>query len=283
MKIPEQIEKAERFLALHREDRILVLPNVWDPIGALLMQDLGFHAVATASAALSWSLARDDGESVPFDRVVDLVAVIAGAVDLPVSADIEAGFAPTAEGVAQNVKRILRAGAVGINLEDSIPSDGSMRKVGDQCDRIRAARAAAREEGCPLVINARIDTCAADPGRQREMLDEMIARGKAYREAGADCLYPIMVDDLDVLKGIGKGTGLPVNVYAQASLPSIAAIEAAGVRRLSLGPGLLRASLTAMREAAEGILGGSVRAVTSDAMTSDDVRRLLATRRGEEG
>ena len=271
-----QVDKARRFLEMHRGPRPLILPNVWDPIGALLMQDVGFPAIATASAALAWSLGLHDGEKVPFDRVIDSLRGIVGAVEIPVSADIESGYAETPAGVSENVRAVLRAGAVGINLEDSLPHDGSMRPVAQQCERIRAAREAARSEGIPLVINARIDVCAHDASRQKEMLPETMDRGKAYREAGADCLYPVMVDDIDVLRGLREGTGLPVNVYAQASTPPVRDLEKAGITRLSLGPGLLRAALTAMRAAGRELIDeGSFHAVTSGAMRSDDVRRLI--------
>lgn len=275
----EQVGKAEKFRSLHQAGRILVLPNIWDPIGALLVRQAGFPAVATASAAYAWSNGLDDGERVAFDRCVGLVQDITAAVTLPVSVDMESGYADTPEGVAVNVTRILRAGAVGCNLEDSHPTDGSMRSTETQCERIRAAREAARRAGVPLFINARIDVCAHDSAHQKDRQAEMIDRGLAYREAGADGLYPIMVDDLEVLGAIATTTGLPVNVYAQASLPPIASIEAAGIARLSLGPGLLRAALTAMRDAVREIREeGSLRAVTAGAMSSDEVRRLIASR-----
>jgi 2-methylisocitrate lyase-like PEP mutase family enzyme len=120
-----QSEKARVFLALHRHPRLLVLPNVWDPLGARLMEGLGFPAVATASAAVAFSLGYDDGQKIAFDVMLDAISRVCASVDVPVTADVESGYARDLDDLADNIRRVIRAGAVGINLEDSI--DGAWR------------------------------------------------------------------------------------------------------------------------------------------------------------
>ena len=144
-----QIAKAEAFLALHLDPKLLVLPNIWDPLGARLLQHLEFPAVATASAAVAYSLGYDDGQRITLEAMLDVVRRVAESVDIPVSADIEGGYADTPDGVAQNVREVIRAGAVGINLEDGLYEGGPLRPVDGQCERIRAARAMADREGVP--------------------------------------------------------------------------------------------------------------------------------------
>lgn len=272
-----QVGKAERFLELHREPKLLVLPNIWDPLGARLLESLGYPAVATASAAVAFSLGYDDGERITFEAMLDAIRRIAASVNVPLTADIERGYAEDPQDVAANVRRVLDAGAVGINLEDSV-EDGSLRPVDLQCERLRAVREMAAQEGIPLVINARTDVFMGGmEGSQEDKVTETIARAKAYLEAGADCIYPITVGDLETLKRIRAETGAPLNVYASASTAPMRELEAAGINRLSLGPGFLKAGLTAMKRVAQGLLDyGSYDAFTENAMSSDDVRCYLS-------
>lgn len=273
----EQRRKAERFRALHREGRLLVLPNVWNPLGARLLASLGYPAVATASAAVAYSLGYDDGEQIAFEEMLSVVGRIARSVSVPVSADIERGYAADAKGVRSNVHRVLAAGVVGINIEDSFEEGGALREVNEQCERIRACREAGDEAAIPLVINARIDVfMQAGDMPLSERLEEAIARGKAYLDAGADCLYPILLADLTALKALHAATGSPLNVYASASAASMYDLESAGIARLSIGPGMLRAAVTAMRDVALELKAyGGYDRFTRNAITSDEIRAFL--------
>jgi 2-methylisocitrate lyase-like PEP mutase family enzyme len=275
-----QAEKARGFLALHHDPKLLVLPNIWDPLGARLLEDLGYPAVATASAAVAWSRAHDDGERLPFPRVLEVIARIANAVDVPVSADIEGGYARSPDAVGENVRRVLRAGAIGINLEDGVPGGKGLHPLTFQCERIRAARIAGEEEEIPLVINARIDVFLQDDERSRvEKLEETVTRARAYLRAGADCIYPIPVGDLETLSAIREQTDAPVNVFASASTAPLRELEEAGMSRLSLGPGFLKASLTTMKRIAEELAeSGSYDLFTTDTISSDEVKRLATER-----
>jgi 2-methylisocitrate lyase-like PEP mutase family enzyme len=270
----EQTDRAGTFLDLHHAPEILVLPNVWDPLGARLLEELGFPAVATASAAVAFSLGYDDGQRIRVSTMVEVVRRIAGAVSVPVTADLEAGYAVEPETVAANVREVLRAGAVGINLEDSVTEGGELHAIELQCARIRAVRAMAVEENVPLVINARTDVFLRKEGGPRAArVTEAIERGHAYVEAGADCFYPITVGDLPTLTEIRAAVGGPLNVLATVSAASAPELEAAGVARLSFGPGLIRASITAMKNAVESLRRtGSYESFTRGTLTSDEIR-----------
>ena len=273
-----QIKKARKFLALHHDPKLLVLPNIWDPLGARLLEGLGYPAVATASAAVAYSLGYDDGQKIRFDTMLDVIERIASAVEVPMTADIESGYAERPQEVVENIRRVMQAGAVGINFEDSAFEGGHLRPIDIQCERIRAIRNIAEEEGIPLVINARIDVFMRS-GEISEKITETIARGKAYLEAGADCLYPIGPGDIETLKTIREETKAPINVYASKAAASMKELEAIGISRLSLGPGLIRASLTTMRNVAQELLDyGSYDSFSAeDIMTSDEIRKYIST------
>jgi len=273
----EQAERARTLLTLHQGPRVLVLPNIWDPMGARLLESLGYPAVATASAAVAYSRGVEDGEKLPLEVVLGILADIASAVRVPVTADLEAGYGRTPDAVAETVRRALDTGIVGLNLEDTNHADGSLFPVADQQARIRAVRQAAETEGVPLVVNARTDVFLREgPQPTPEKLRHAVDRARAYVEAGADCVYPILLGDLEALRAFRREVGVPVNVYASARAPSLADLEAAGITRLSLGPGLLKASLTTMKRVAEGLRqGGSYEAFTSGVVTNDEIKKHI--------
>ncbi len=271
--------KARRLMELHREPKLLVLPNIWDPLGARMLESLGYPAVATASAAVAWSLGYDDGERIAFETMLDAIARIASAVDVPLAADIERGYAGSAGDLAVNVRAVIHAGAVGINLEDSLAEGGALRPVAEQAERIHAARAAAKAERVPLVINARVDTYLRSAGQTAEdRFEETVRRGRAYLGAGADCLYPIGLADLETLVRLREACdGAALNVLARLGAPSMRDLEAAGIARLSVGPGLLEASLGRMKRIATELLNyGSYDIVASGAVSRDEIQRYLS-------
>ena len=275
-----QIQKAEKFLALHHEPKLLVLPNIWDPLGARLLEGLGYPAVATASAAVAYSLGYDDGQKIKFDAMLDVIERIASSVAVPMTADLERGYAEHPQEIAENIRQVMHAGAVGINFEDSSFEGGPLQPIDFQCERIQAIRNMADKEGIPLVINARIDVFmrSADISPS-EKIAETISRGKAYLDAGADCLYPIGPGDVETLKRIREETEAPINVYASKLAASMKELAAIGISRLSLGPGLIRASLTTMRNVAQQLLdyGPYDSFSADDIMTSDEIRKYIST------
>ncbi len=281
-----QAAKAESFRALHTDPKLLVLPNVWDPLGARLLQSLGYPAAATASAAVAWSLGFDDGERLAFGTMLDVIGRIAGSVEIPVSADIEAGYAEEPEPLAANMRKVLEAGAVGINLEDSrVERPRALFPVELQCERIRAVREMADDFGVPLVINARVDVFVrppfgAEPETMPDKIAEAVRRGNAYAAAGADCVFPVALGDFEVLKTLRREIDSPLNASATGSTPSIADLEAAGIHRLSLGPGLLSVSMAAMREVARGLRdpSASLASLAPERMAGSEIEALVSER-----
>lgn len=268
--------KAERLRELHEDPRLLVLPNIWDPLGARLLERSGFPAAATASAAVAWSLGQPDGQRIGLETMLATIRRIAAAVTIPVTADLESGYADTPDEVAEHALHVLEAGAVGINLEDSLDEGAHLFPVARQCDRIRAVRTIADREGVPLFVNARIDVFLAD-GSDAARIEAAVERGRAYLEAGADCLYPIPVGDVPTLTTLREACGgAHLNAYARAGTAPMRELERAGISRLSLGPGLLKASLTAMRDVVETLRDyGPYDRFTTDAMSSEEAESYI--------
>jgi 2-methylisocitrate lyase-like PEP mutase family enzyme len=275
----ELSQKAERLRALHHQGRILVLPNIWDPGGARMLEWLGYPAVATASASVAYSLGYDDCQRITLEAMLDVVGRIASSVKVPVTADMEWGYAEQPKDVAESMRRVLRVGAVGINLEDSIREGETLFETDFQCARIRAVREMARQEGVPLFINARTDVFwPRVPGTDAEKFDQAVLRAKAYLEAGADCFYPIILGDLQTLKRLHAAIRAPINVLAPTSRASIRELEDAGIARLSLGPALMWASLTIMKKIAGELRNyGSFDLFTRDMITTDEIRQFVST------
>ena len=272
------VQKAERLRALSQGGRILVLPNIWDPGGARMLESLGYPAVATASASVAYSLGYDDGQRITLDAMLDVVRRVAASVNVPVTADMEWGFAEQPPDVAENMRRVLLAGAVGINLEDSGREAEGLFDVDFQCARIAAVREMARQVGVPLVINARTDVyLVRTSGTEDEKLDQAMKRAQAYLQAGADCFYPIMLGDLEVLKKLSGEIRAPINVFAPTCRATLPELEDAGIARISLGPGLMKASLTVMRKVARELQSyGSFDLFTRDVITGDEIRRFVS-------
>jgi 2-methylisocitrate lyase-like PEP mutase family enzyme len=227
----------------------LVLPNAWDEAGAALVAETGFPVVATSSAAVAGSLGHRDGENAPWREMFAAVARIARAAGVPVTVDAEAGYGLEPH---QLVARLLEAGAAGCNLEDTDHRTGGLVDAAAQADRLAGVRAAADAAGVPLVLNARIDVFPAAAGiPEAKRPAEAIRRGRLYREAGADCVYPIGApgDDLGRLVAAVPG---PVNGNTSPAL-DLAGLAALGVARVSFGPRFHRAGPGEMRGALEDL------------------------------
>nr|WP_223187597.1 isocitrate lyase/phosphoenolpyruvate mutase family protein [Streptomyces sp. CBMA29] len=231
-------------LALHHGrsvDDPLVLPGPWDAASARVFADAGFPALATPSAGVSASLGYEDGEA-PADEMFAAIRRITRAVDVPVSADVEAGYGLSAE---ELVERLLGAGAVGCNLEDSEPGARGLVEPQRQADRLAAVRAAA---GDTLVINARVDTFL----RGDRTTGAAVERCRLYAAAGADCVYPILAPPA-LLPEIASGVGTPVNALCRPGGPSPRELAFMGATRVTFGGGLQQQALEAVREMATGM------------------------------
>ncbi|RVX38149.1 2-methylisocitrate lyase-like PEP mutase family enzyme [Nonomuraea polychroma] len=225
-------DKADVLRALHTPGSPLVLPNIWDAASARAVQEAGFPAVATGSAAVAKVLGYEDGEGTPVGEMMAAVSRITRAVDVPVTADVERGYGLKP---AELVERLTAAGAVGCNLEDTDPRTGELVDPGVQAEFLAEVRAAAGQD---LVINARIDTYL----HGRTSTQEAVERGRLYRAAGADCVYPITLADEDTIKALVTEVGGPVNILFRPDTPSLARLAELGVARVSFGGGLHRAA-----------------------------------------
>lgn len=248
--------KAAALRGLHRPGDPVLLANVWDVASAKMVEELGFPAIATSSSAVAHAFGEQDTDVMPPEIAFGVVERVAKAVGLPVTADLEAGYQLSAEGF---VRRVLAAGAVGFNLEDSDHHGGGVLvDIENQAERIAAVRAAAKKAGVDVVINARVDTYVRHVGEPEDQLKEGLRRGRAYLEAGADCVYPIMIQDEKAIGAFVDGVGGNINVNMRAGSPSLATLKRLNVARVSMGGGLARFAMNAARDAAEKLKAGTL-------------------------
>lgn len=246
----EQKRKADDLLALHHGPELLLLPNAWDVSSAAVFAHEHFSAIGTTSAGIAATLGYADGEEMTLEDNLAVVSRVANFTTLPVSADMELGYANTVEGVAQTAREVLRAGAVGLNIEDrGCGSESSLAEVSFQTDKIKSMRELANSLDIRLVINARTDVFLVGDDR-RQNLDQAIERGNAYREAGADCVFVPDTGNLDeeAIRVLVNEVDAPINVIAGESTPAIARLQEIGVSRVSVGPRPMRALLSLLRE-----------------------------------
>jgi 2-methylisocitrate lyase-like PEP mutase family enzyme len=244
--VTAQAEKAARFLALHRGERPLLMPNPWDQGSAKLLASLGFEALATTSSGHAATLGRLDG-SVTRDEAVAHAASIVQAVDLPVSADLENGFADDPAGVAETLRRALDAGLAGCSVEDATGrQDAPIYDAGLAAERVAAAAEVAHGGPVHLVLTGRAENYLhGNPD-----LAATIARLQAYQEAGADVLYAPGLTRLEEIRQLVASVDRPVNVLALAGAPTVAELAAAGVGRISVGGSFAFTAMGAVVEAA---------------------------------
>jgi 2-methylisocitrate lyase-like PEP mutase family enzyme len=241
-------DKARVFRAFHQQGRPLVLPNVWDVASARVVEDAGAAAIATTSAGVAWSLGFGDSGHLDRQRALQVIARIIAAVEVPVTADIEDGFADEPEGVAETIRGVIEAGAVGVNLEDSL------RPVAQQAQRIAAARGAADAVGVPLFVNARIDTHRL-PGADGEMwLQETLTRAGAYVDAGADGVFVLGALDAASIAALVGAVSVPVNVLVGPGTLPVSALAEAGAARISAGSSIAEAAYGLTAQAARELL-----------------------------
>ncbi|TDC72276.1 isocitrate lyase/PEP mutase family protein [Streptomyces hainanensis] len=242
---------------LHRREEPLVLPNAWDVASARLVAGAGARAVATTSSGVAWSLGAPDGDRLDRRLAVELVARIAAAVTVPVTADIEAGFAVDAAGVGETVRLVIEAGAAGVNIEDTDHrGPGPLRPVAEQAARLAAAHAAGESAGVPVFVNARVDVfLGGAAGRPHaESLRETLDRGRAYLDAGADGIFVPGVTDPETVAALAEGLAAPLNVMTGPGAPPVAELAAAGAARISVGAGLAQAAYALVERAAGELL-----------------------------
>lgn len=241
-------EKAQQLLDLHRGP-ILVLPNAWDAGSAAVIASAGAKAIATTSGGVAWGVGAADGEHMTREAALGVVARVVRAVDVPVTADVEAGYGD----VAATVRGVIEAGAVGANLEDTRGRE--IVSPQEQAAFLRLARETAVAQGVPqFVINARCDVYLFGIGDPATRFDNVLERAAAYAEGGADILFVPGLHDLDVLESLVKQSPLPISVLGGPGGPTVAELEAVGVCRVSFGTSLAEIAYTSAFEAAQEIL-----------------------------
>lgn len=268
--------KAETLRRLHDKPNILVLPNVWDMASACLVEKAGFPALATTSSGIAFSLGHPDGQKISRDTMIEVCGRIARRATVPVSADIEAGYGPDPRDTEETVRRCIEASIVGGNLEDGTHDPKApLCPLDLAVARIRAARRAGEAAGVPFVINARTDHYLAGGKADEAGFAETVRRGKAYREAGADCIFIPGLQDREIIARLVQAIGAPINILARPNGPSVPELKAVGVARLSVGGMLMLATLGLVRKAAAELAGPGTFGFAAGMATHAEMNRLM--------
>jgi 2-methylisocitrate lyase-like PEP mutase family enzyme len=244
-----QLEQALQFHQLHAQGEPLVLINIWDAGSAKAIQGTGAKAIATGSWSVAAAHGYDDGEKVPFQRVLDNLRRIKDSVDLPVTIDIEGGYGQSPDEVMANVRSIIEYGAVGINIEDQVIGGEGLYSAKDQCRRIAAARAAADQANIPLFINARTDIFLQNaPEQHSACLDQVLSRAQAYAAAGASGIFVPGLSDAGLIKNLCTNSPVPVNIMVTPNTPDPRQLAELGVSRISYGPLPYQEAMNSLQE-----------------------------------
>ena len=283
MDIRAQAQKAEQFRKLHHGPRLLFLPNAWDVVSARILEECGHPAVATSSAAVAFSLGYPDGQRISRDEMLEVAGRIARAVEIPVTADLEAGYGTTVKDMVETVKAAISAGVVGMNLEDVTGDDeSSLVDLPLQVDKIRAICETAKSLGVPFVLNARTDIYLMPVGPESTRFERTVERLRAYRDAGASCLFAPCLYDRDTIAKLVKAVEAPVNILANPACPPIAELEKIGVARVSAGSGIMRATLGLVRRIGKDMLESrSCETMFAGAIPHAELNRLMQRRANE--
>jgi 2-methylisocitrate lyase-like PEP mutase family enzyme len=280
MDMTAQGRKAEELRKLHGGSRVLVLPNAWDVASARVLEELGYPAIATTSAGVAFALGYADGQRITRDQMLEVVSRIARAVRVPVTADMEAGYGITQKDMAETAKAIVGAGAVGLNLEDVTgDTESSQVDTGLQVEKIRAIRETSASLGVSLVINARTDVYLLPIGPEATRFERTVVRLRAYRAAGADCVFAPGVKDRDLIEKLVKATGAPLNILVTPGCPSIQELQKIGVARASIGSGVMRSTLGLVRRIGKELqAAGTYSALFDGAIPFAEINGLIERR-----
>src|SRR3989475_2394354 len=275
LKMRSQKDKAQDFRGLHHGKRILILPNAWDVPSARVFENEGFPAIATSSAGLMVSLGYPDGEVMGRPEFVSAVERIARVLSVPLSVDIVAGFGKTTKEVVATVKAILKAGGIGINIEDFAHATKKLFPIERQVDNVKAIRRLGDTVGVALVINARTDALRFATGDEEARFEEAVRRAIAYRDAGADCVYPMSLTEAASIRRFVKELDFPINVMVRKGLPPISELEKLGVARVSFGPSASYAAMGLLKRAAKEVLErGTYQNLIDGAINFDELNSL---------
>jgi 2-methylisocitrate lyase-like PEP mutase family enzyme len=258
--------RRQRFRELHERDEVFVIPNPWDVGSARLLESLGFEALATTSAGFAWSIGRM-GNDLNRDEVVDHVAALSAAVDLPINVDAERCYADTPAGVAETVMMLAEAGAAGFSIEDWDAATKNIDPIAQATERVSAAVEAAHRGGSPMFVTGR----AENHIRGVTDFDDTLARLAAYRDAGVDALFAPGLTDLAQIRAV-VDLGLPVNVIVMPNGPTVAELGAVGVRRVSTGGSLAKAAYGALLSGARELVQSGTTTYSQAAASNTDLQ-----------
>ncbi len=253
-----QSERATTFARLHVKGTPVILYNIWDAGSAQAVQAAGAKAIATGSASVAAAQGYDDSEQVPLEQVIINLKRIVASVDLPVTLDMEGGYARSPEALQHNIAQVIAAGAVGINFEDQVVGGEGLYSLEEQVTRISAIRRAAEQAGVPLFINARTDIYlqAAPATHSEAHLTAAIERAKAYAEAGASGFFAPGLRQSPFIERLCTESPLPVNIMYLPDAPSATALAALGVARISHGPYPYRRMIEWLTHTARDVFNG---------------------------
>jgi 2-methylisocitrate lyase-like PEP mutase family enzyme len=269
--------KAEQFRRLHHGPAMLVLPNAWDAASARIFELAGFPAIATTSSGVAAALGYSDGQQIGRDLLVEATARITRVVACPVSADVEAGYGESIAEIAHTVQRVIEAGVVGINIEDSLPRAGkALADISYQVELIQALKELGQSLDVPLVINARTDIFLRASASPESRVERAAERAEAYLRAGADCVYPIGSLPRHVIAELVQAIPGPINILMGSSSPALAELVSLGVARVTFGGGLMRAALGRLQALASELLDQSLPiSLGKDALSDHDFESLF--------
>lgn len=261
--------RAARFRALHQSPGVLVLPNAWDALSARIAESCGAAAVGTTSAALAWARGRLDGQNLSFDALLGAVREIVESVDVPVTVDFERGWSSDPDEVASNVARLAEIGVVGVNLEDGTDAPELLAR------KVQACKARARH----VFVNARTDVALRNLVPAEHGIEEILRRARLYEEAGADGCFVPYITSSEAISTITSGTRLPLNVMIAQGLAPVSELAKIGVRRVSAGPRVAEAAISAARRACQELLEhGTYTQVLGVDLAYPAIQDLLARR-----
>ena len=278
MDVRAQAEKAERFRKLHLGPRILVLPNAWDVASARILEELGYPAIATTSAGVAFSLGYPDGQRVSRDQMLEAVARIARGVRVPVTADMESGYGVSVRDMSETAKALIAAGAIGLNFEDVTGDDETSHvDLKLQVEKIGAIVEVSKSAGVPLVLNARTDVYLMPIGPAETRFERTVERLRAYRKAGADCLFAPGVQDRETIAKLVAAIKAPLNILLSAACPTIRELETMGVARVSAGSSAMRATLGLLRRIGKELMEeGTYKHLLEGAVPWTEINQIMA-------
>jgi 2-methylisocitrate lyase-like PEP mutase family enzyme len=272
----QQESQAKKLKSLHHNPKILLLPNAWDVASARIFEQAGFDAIATTSAGIAFTLGYPDGQQISRDEMLEVVARIASAVKIPITADVEAGYGDRPEDAAETARGVIQAGAVGMNLEDATNDpQNSLVPLSLQLEKIAAVREQAASSKVSVVLNARTDTYLLQVGPTEKRYDETLRRLSTFRDSGADCVFVPGLRDTETIRRLVVDLDCPLNILAGPGSPSVPELERLGVARVSLGSGPMRATLGLVQRIAQELKTNGMYDALEDSIPYADVNRLL--------